>query len=212
MSNKYFQIFERYHNRKYQRDLEELQQEMAERGLAQSGIRDEAEARLLANCRDEIAMEKEKSDTEDEEALGRKKERRNLIIANRILATVAIVAVLIQLIVAGYTVVKAEGSHLDENVTQSIFDLKKECAGLVDEAENQLLKNTNIENIIGSVFYSEKMDSCLYTYKIEAGELYGFILYDYFLDKEVYIKKVMGLENYIEGEAAFLEIVETYRK
>lgn len=60
MSQKYYSIFEKYRARKFNRDLEELKNKLADRGLTGSGIEAQKIKTLIEDYRDEIEMKKEK--------------------------------------------------------------------------------------------------------------------------------------------------------
>jgi len=56
MNEKWLEIYKKYRERKYKRDLDKLQANFAERGLIQSGIREREEQWLKEDYEDEVAM------------------------------------------------------------------------------------------------------------------------------------------------------------
>ena len=88
MNKKWLEIYKKYRDRKYKRDLDKLQADFAERGLAQSGTRGKEEQWLKEDYEDEVAMEQEKVGVQKEIS----KERKTSIWTNRILAFIAILS------------------------------------------------------------------------------------------------------------------------
>src|SRR3989344_6596195 len=90
MNKKEFEIFKKYRERKYQADLLQLQADMSENGLIQSGMSPIQEMRLKQDADDEIEMEEERMKEYEERRSDEKKERYNSVRSNRILVAVAI--------------------------------------------------------------------------------------------------------------------------
>ena len=90
MNHKYLEIWLRFRKRKHDRDLLEMQNNFAERGLAFSSVRERAEKSLADDFKDEMDMEIEKSNVYEKENEAINLERRNSILTNRILAIVAV--------------------------------------------------------------------------------------------------------------------------
>ena len=97
MNRKKFEIWQKYKVKEEHIELQKLQEDFAGRGLAHSSIRNEAEEHLAEKYRAEIEMERETMETEESETLGRRRERRNLIWANRIIALGTIGSVILAL-------------------------------------------------------------------------------------------------------------------
>jgi len=88
MNQNYFNIFKKYRERKYERDLGYLKNESGLKG--QAFVREEK--RLKGDYEDEIAMKKEETDSCEEEQKSIKKERRNQIWTNRIIVTATVIS------------------------------------------------------------------------------------------------------------------------
>ena len=97
MNRKKFEIWQKYKVKEEHIELQKLQEDFAGRGLARSGIRNEAEEHLSEKYRAEIEMERETMEAEESETAGRKTERRNLIWTNRIIALGSIGLVILAL-------------------------------------------------------------------------------------------------------------------
>lgn len=97
MNRKKFEIWQRYKTKEQAIELQKLQDDFGARGLASSGMRNEAEKHLTEKCRAEIEMERETMEAEESEMGERKRERTNLIWTNRIVALGAIGSVVLAL-------------------------------------------------------------------------------------------------------------------
>lgn len=86
MNDEWFNLFKKYRLRKYNRDLDKLRNDLANRGLAQSSIREDEERWLKEDYADEVAMKREEVELQKEVS----SERNTSIWTNRVLAIVAI--------------------------------------------------------------------------------------------------------------------------
>lgn len=102
MNQKYLKVFLKYRRRQYERQLEDLQNDLARRGLGMSSERTVKEGRLKADYEDEVDMKKEEVAIQEEERVDQNKERKNAIRANRATITVAIGSLLITLLTGWY--------------------------------------------------------------------------------------------------------------
>ena len=111
MNTRQFEIYEKNRKRKYEKDLADLQQEMASRGLTFSTIREQGENRLKQDYGDEVEMKKEESLLYTDELKETRQERRNSIWTNRILAAVGLVGPILTGITVYLTVIEPERSQ-----------------------------------------------------------------------------------------------------
>jgi predicted nucleic acid-binding Zn ribbon protein len=92
MNQKKFEIWEKWRTDQCNVELEQLRNDLANRGLSSSSIRNQAEKNLLEKCRAEIAMEKASTEAEEQEILEKNRERKNQLKTNLIIALASIIS------------------------------------------------------------------------------------------------------------------------
>ena len=97
MNRKRFEIWKSWKTKQRAIELQELQENFAGRGLASSGMRNEAEKHLGERHDAEVEMEQAAMEAEEAETGGRERERRNLIRTNWIIAIGTIGSVVLAL-------------------------------------------------------------------------------------------------------------------
>jgi len=99
MNRKEFEIFEKWREEKYKIDLEKLQNDLAHRGLAQSGIRAKEELWLKKEYEAEIS--RKRAEMEDYENEKKEKKRSRMIqkITNFSLIGVAVISTIISILI-----------------------------------------------------------------------------------------------------------------
>lgn len=100
MNQKHLEIFLKYRKRRYEREFEDLQNDLALRGLIHSTEREVREARLKADYEDEVDMKKEEVTVQEEERVDQREERENASRANRATIKVAIVSIISSVLIA----------------------------------------------------------------------------------------------------------------
>ena len=137
MNPDWLKIYKKYRERKYERDLDKLRNNLANRGLAQSGIRQNEERWLKENYEDDAAMKEQEVRIETEKAL----ERRTSIWTNRILASVAIVSLFGTLYVSWRTVQLSNDENLIAKKQQlPVFVAeRKEASPITSTSTEQLV-------------------------------------------------------------------------
>ena len=115
MNQKWLEIYKKYRKRKYERDLDKLRNDLANRGLSRSSIRENEERWLKEDCDDEVTMKQEEIDINKEES----RVRKNSIWTNRILVIVSILSFLLTLGVS-YITAQHSKEALELNYSPSI--------------------------------------------------------------------------------------------
>lgn len=94
MNRKKFEIWRGWKEAEHEREKQKLIDDLANRGMAQSGIRGMEESNLRERYNAEIEMEHAVMEEDEEEKKEERKERKNQIRTNRIIAVSSIVAAL----------------------------------------------------------------------------------------------------------------------
>lgn len=146
MNRKEFEIFEKWRKEKYKIDLEKLQNNLAERGLHQSGIRVKEESWLKDEYEAEVA--KSKAEMEDYENEKKEKGRDRVIqrIVNYIIAGVAFSALIVSFLTYQNIV------STDQKINRPHLALEDSTLGFTEVAQkserfNQLKFETFLVNI-----------------------------------------------------------------
>lgn len=92
MNKKQFETFRTWRLKKYEIDLGKLRNDLANRGLAHSSIRNQEEAWLKEECDAEIVMKKIDSEEYEKEKKDKRRERLVFIVTNATLAAVALIS------------------------------------------------------------------------------------------------------------------------
>ena len=148
MNQKYFEIFKKYRRRKYERELEDLQEDLAHRGLGQSGIRIKQEERLKADYTDEIEMKAEELNLQEEERKEKTKESVSTIWTNRILAVVAIASLLVSVSVSWLTIQDSKTANAINKSEAETADLNSQPFIVMVGGDIEG-KEVNIKNVGG---------------------------------------------------------------
>lgn len=98
MNKTRFKIWEQWKLKQLDADLKELGEEMARKGSASSGFRNQKEEFLVEKYKAEIAMEKAAMEAEELETSERAKERKNLIWGTWVIAVATVATVLISVL------------------------------------------------------------------------------------------------------------------
>lgn len=126
MNYKWLEIFGKYRQRKYERDLDKLRNDLASRGLTSSGIRNNEERWLKEDYEDEMQMKEEEISIYDTERTAQRTERKNSIFTNRILASVAVLGFFMTSAVSWFTIQNArevvelelKANEINEQITK----------------------------------------------------------------------------------------------
>ncbi len=98
MNENQFKIFRKWRENKRENDLIKLRNDLARNGGAIGTERENAEKILKDECDSEIKMEEEKMKEYEKEKNDQKRERMNFIWTNTILAVVALLSLLLQVL------------------------------------------------------------------------------------------------------------------
>lgn len=116
MNQEWLKAYKKYRQRKYERDLDRLQNDFASHGMVSSGQRNKEERWLKEDFEDDIAMKQEDVKISGEIT----KERMTSIWTNRILATIAIASLVLTTILSFMTINTAHESN----------DISRQIAGI----------------------------------------------------------------------------------
>lgn len=147
MNEKWLEIYKKYRERKYMRDLDKLRNDLANRGLGNSSIRENQERYLKEDYEDKVAMKQEEVEIYKEKS----RERITGIWANRMLAVIALLSFFVTLGVSRVTIQHSKET-LELNYFPSI-DVQYSAPNEDIQVYNQ--GKTNLY-IWGSSFNSEK--------------------------------------------------------
>ena len=179
MNRKRFEIGEKWKNEQLQFDIDHTADDLASRGMAQSGLRAKTALYLVEKCKAEIEMERATMVAEEKENEARQRERHDQSVANKLIALFGLVSICVSLWVAIFVPRYEKVLKREENIEAIYKNLvaNQDIFVFNSNIDNDLADDPKI-TAIPDVFIEYDIDGD--TRKI-IQDKFGLVQYRYFL-------------------------------